>query len=420
MGRVRRVQAVGQSRDASAHETCVYVWKSASVNWVDVVILAFVVAAIGHGVATGAITQALSLGGFALGVVLGADLAPKLTGLATAPTIKAETALFCVFGLAALLAAVGHVVGSSGARHLRATPGRSVDASLGVVIAVVVTLAIAWLVGSMLADNPVRSVAVQVQRSAILRFLDRVLPPAPPVIARIQRLLDAGGLPEVFARLEPYAAPPLALPRSAVVQAAFAHSAASTIKIEGAACNGIQEGSGFVVAPGVVVTNAHVIAGVRHPFIVDNDTPTAATPVLFDPNLDIAVLRDPSVNGPSLPLAATNVPRGTPAAVVGYPGGGPIDAQPAVVLTELDAVGRNIYGTATTRRDVYEIEGIVRPGNSGGPLIEADGTVVGVVFARSTLNGDIGYALTSAAVRAATLRGETLDVPTPTGPCTAG
>ena len=390
------------------------------MNWVDVVILVCVVAAIGHGVATGAITQALSLGGFGLGVVLGADLAPRLTRLATDPTIKAETALLCVFGFAALLAAVGHVIGSFVARHLRATPGRSVDASLGVVIAVVVTLAIAWLVGSMLANNPVRSVAVQVQQSAILRFLDRVLPPAPPVVARIQRLLDAGGLPEVFARLEPHAAPPLALPRSEVVQAAFARAAASAMKIEGAACSRLQEGSGFVVAPGVVVTNAHVIAGVSHPFVVVGNTPTAATPVLFDPDLDLAVLRDPSVKGPSLQLAATTIPRGTQAAVVGYPGGGPIDAQPAVVLTELDAVGRNIYGTTTTERNVYEIEGIVRPGNSGGPLIEADGTVIGVVFARSTLNGDIGYALTSTDVRAETLHGETLDVPVTTGPCTAG
>ncbi len=90
------------------------------------------------------------------------------------------------------------------------------------------------------------------------------------------------------------------------------------------------------------------------------------------------------------------------------------------MLTELDAVGRNIYGTATTARDVYEIEGIVRPGNSGGPLIEADGTVVGIVFARSTLNGDIGYALTSTDVRAETRQGETLHVPVTTGPCTAG
>jgi S1-C subfamily serine protease len=394
--------------------------EASSVNWVDVVIVALVIAAVGNGLMSGALTQALSLGGLAVGVFLGADLAPKFTRLATNPNTKTAIALVCVFGTAGLLAAVGRVLGSLAARRLRATPLRSIDAGLGVLTAVVVTLLVAWLVGNMLANDPTRPLATEVQRSAILRFLDRHLPPAPPVVARIQRLLDAGGLPQVFAQLEPHAAPTLALPASPLVQAAFGHAAASTLKIEGIACSQIQEGSGFVVAPGLVVTNAHVLAGVRQPFILVNGVMTAAVPILFDPNLDIAVMRDPSINEPSLQLAATTVPRGTAGAVVGYPGGGPLTARAAVVLTELRAIGRNIYGTATTQRNIYEIEGVVRPGNSGGPLIELDGTVIGVVFARSSLNNDIGYALTSTDVRTQTLRAETLDAPVPTGPCTAG
>ena len=390
------------------------------MNWVDVVIIVLLIAAIGNGLLSGALTQAFSLGGLALGVFLGADLAPTFTRIATDPNTKAAAALLCVFGTAGLLAGVGRVVGSFAARRLRATPLRSIDAGLGVVTAVVVTLLVAWLAGSMLANDPTRPLATEIQRSAILRFLDRHLPPAPPVVARIQRLIDAGGLPQVFAQLEPHSAPTLALPASPLVQAAFAHAAASTLKIEGVACSRIQEGSGFVVAPGLVVTNAHVLAGMRQPFILVNGVRTSAVPVLFDPNLDIAVMRDPSLNEPSLPLAPTTFPRGTTAAVVGYPGGGPITAHAAVVLTELRAIGRNIYGTATTQRNIYEIESIVRPGNSGGPLIEPDGTVIGVVFARSSLNNDIGYALTSPAVRTQTLRAESLDTPTPTGPCTAG
>ena len=390
------------------------------MNWVDVVIVVLVIAAVGNGLMSGALTQALSLGGLALGVFLGADLAPTFTRTATNPNTKGAIALVCVFGTAGLLAAVGRVLGSWAARRLRATPLRSIDAGLGVLTAVVVTLLVAWLLGNMLANDPTRPLATEVQRSAILRFLDRHLPPAPPVVARIQRLLDAGGLPQVFAQLEPHAAPTLALPASPLVQAAFGHAAASTLKIEGIACSQIQEGSGFVVAPGLVVTNAHVLAGVRQPFILVNGVKTAAVPILFDPNLDIAVMRDPSINEPSLQLAATTVPRGTAGAVVGYPGGGPLTARAAVVLTELRAIGRNIYGTSTTQRNIYEIEGVVRPGNSGGPLIEPDGTVIGVVFARSSLNNDIGYALTSTDVRTQTLRAETLDAPAPTGPCTAG
>ncbi|MCU1468695.1 MAG: Colicin production protein, partial [Actinomycetia bacterium] len=210
------------------------------------------------------------------------------------------------------------------------------------------------------------------------------------------------------------------LPASPSVRAAFEHAAASTLKIEGAACGRIQEGSGFVIAPGIVVTNAHVVAGVRQPFILANGVDTPAIPILFDPNLDIAVMRDASINAPPLHLASTTVPRGTGAAVLGYPGGGPLTVHAAIVLTEIEAVGRNIYGTSTTKRDVYELEGVVRPGNSGGPFVEPDGTVIGVVFARSSLNNDIGYALTSPDVRKRTLQAETLDTPVATGPCTAG
>lgn len=390
------------------------------MNWVDVVIAVLVVAAIANGVVSGAITQALSLGGLVLGVYLGADLAPALTRTATDQTTKAAIALACVFGLAVAFAAVGNVVGSYVARRIWATPLRLVDAGLGVVMAVVVTLFVAWLLGNMLSSEPVRPVAAEVQRSAILRFLDRILPPSPAVIARVQRLIDAGGLPQVFAQLEPRSAPTLPLPASPSVRAAFEHAAASTLKIEGAACGRIQEGSGFVIAPGVVVTNAHVVAGVRQPFIFANGVDTPAIPILFDPNLDIAVMRDASINAPPLHLASTTVPRGTGAAVLGYPGGGPLTVHAAIVLTEIEAVGRNIYGTSTTKRDVYELEGVVRPGNSGGPFVEPDGTVIGVVFARSSLNNDIGYALTSPDVRKRTLQAETLDTPVATGPCTAG
>lgn len=390
------------------------------MSLVDVVIALLVIGALVDGALSGAVVLVLSLAGLGLGLFAGAELAPVLTGATTDATMKAAITLLCVFGLGAVVGAVGRVIGSYAAARVHATPFGPVDSAIGAIAAVAGTLFTAWVVANMLATVPARPLASAVQRSAIVRFLDEWLPPAPPVIARIERLIDAGGLPQVFAQLEPQAAPRLPLPASPLVRAALLHAGASTVKIEGAACGGIQEGSGFVVAPGVVVTNAHVVAGVGQPFIVTNGVRSSATPVLFDPDVDIAVLRDPAVVATRLPLAPADAPRGTDGAVIGYPGGGPLTARPAVILAEIQALGRNIYGDATTTRHVYELEGIVRPGNSGGPFVRADGTVVGVVFARSAMNNDIGYALTSGQVRSDITLGEARQAPTGTGPCTAG
>ena len=380
--------------------------------------MAFAVLAVVHGARSGLVVQALSLLGGLLGLVVGAHLAARFTSTMSDPEGKAFLALFCVVGSAALVSGVGHLVGVYAARLLWKTPLRTVDLALGAALAVVVTLAGAWLFGNMVANNPSRPVAAQVQQSTILRFLDEHLPAAPAFVARVQRLLDVGGLPQVFAQFEPPPAQRLPLP--AVVSRASARASASTVKIEGEACNLIQEGSGFVFAPGEVITNAHVVAGVRAPQIVaPNGTTTRATVVLFDPNLDLAVLRDTSLNAPALTLSASPAPRGTAAVVVGYPGGGPLDTEPAVILAETSAIGRNIYDTSTTARSVYEVEANVRSGNSGGPLVAADGTVIGVVFARSTSYNEIGYALTSPAVRNEAFSAASRTQATSTGSCTA-
>jgi S1-C subfamily serine protease len=392
-----------------------------TMNVVDVAIIVLIGLSIVHGARSGLVAQALSLAGVLGGLVLGAALAPHLSRSVTDPTMKAFVGLACVFGTAALLSTAGHVVGARMTSGVRATAWWSLDSGLGAVLAVAVTLATAWLVGNMVTNNPTPEVATAVQSSAILQFLDRHLPPAPPVIARIQGLLDTSGLPQVFSQLEPPPAARLPLPNSATLRPAIAHAAQSTMKIEGQACGQIQEGSGFVYATGDIITNAHVVAGVRQPFVVAPDgTTTRAATVFFDPNLDLAVLRDTSVHAPPLTLALTTARRGTSAVVLGYPGGGPFDAQAAVVLDQITADGRNIYGTSTTSRAVYELESNVRPGNSGGPLVASDGTVVGVAFARSVNYNDIGYALTSPDVRREAISAEARTAPTSTGACTTG
>jgi S1-C subfamily serine protease len=182
-----------------------------------------------------------------------------------------------------------------------------------------------------------------------------------------------------------------------------------------------------VVAPGLVVTNAHVVAGVPSPEVLDGTGHHHTTVVLFDPRLDLAVLRVPGLTDPSLPIDTAVVGRGTSGVVLGFPEGGPFDYKPAAVADPFTATGLDIYGNAQTVREVYQIDAEVRPGNSGGPLIASgdgaqhipDATVIGVVFARSTINPDVGYALAMAAVEADIRRVGPSTGPVSTGGCIA-
>jgi len=169
-----------------------------------------------------------------------------------------------------------------------------------------------------------------------------------------------------------------------------------------------------------VVTNAHVVAGIADPTVEDATGSHGTSVVFFDPSYDLAVMRVRGLTASPLPLDPGTIARGDPAAVLGFPEGGPFTAVPAGVMAEFTAQGRDIYGQGLTVRDVYEIQATVRPGNSGGPLVQPDGKVIGVVFSRSTTNGDIGYALSSPGVLTRVLRAESATGTLGTGGCTPG
>jgi len=154
------------------------------------------------------------------------------------------------------------------------------------------------------------------------------------------------------------------------------------------------EGSGFVIANDKIATNAHVIAGVAHPKVIDDNGIHATQVVWFDPDVDLAVLRVSDLAGKPLPVVAAEQPDGTAGVVLGYPGGGDFNAQPAAIISHFDAYGRDIYGQGTTVRDIYSVQAKIIPGNSGGPLVGTDGRVLGIVFATSTTYNNVGYALT--------------------------
>lgn len=390
------------------------------MNLVDIVVLVVVALAAVQGMQLGAILQVLTFGGFWIGLILGALLAAATSSWVHSPTARSVVALSTMVGMASLLAVGGRILGSHLFRRVHRGRLGGVDSILGVAVAVVASLLAAWLIASTLVNSSSQALNASISDSRIIRSLDTVLPAPPSVFSRVQGVLSAEGFPPVFAQLAPALAGPVPPPTSAQVAAATAAAGPSTVKIVGSGCGDIQEGSGFVVAPGLVVTNAHVVAGIPQPTVEDASGVHQTTVLLFDPSFDLAVLRVQGLTERPLTLDPGTASRGTTAAVLGYPGGGPFTAVPAGVLAEFSAQGRDIYGQGLTVRDVYELQAVVRPGNSGGPLVEPGGTVIGVVFSRSTTNGDIGYALTSPGVLSRVTRAEADSRAVGTGACVNG
>ncbi|MGH9028374.1 MAG: CvpA family protein [Acidimicrobiales bacterium] len=289
------------------------------MNWVDYVLLVLVAISAIHGLRLGAAMQVLSFGGFWLGLFLGALLFPVVAHLVHSTTAKTVVAAVVVFGMAGLLGGVGRYLGAHSSNALERLHLGPVDSAAGVAVAVFATLVAAWLVATVLTSSGFTSLNSAVDNSRIVRAMDDVMPSPPEVFSRIESFLESEGFPVVFAGLPPQLAPPVAPPSDSAIAHAVSAAEPSTVQIAGAGCGVIQEGSGFVVAPDLVVTNAHVVAGIARPYVIDTLGHHPATAVLYDPELDIAVLRVPGLHDPALSLLSGSqlVARGTSAAVLG-------------------------------------------------------------------------------------------------------
>jgi S1-C subfamily serine protease len=370
------------------------------VNWVDLVILVAVVAAAVHGLRLGAMVQVLTFGGFWIGLLLGALLSIALVSSLRPGAVKSAVTLVVVLGLAVLVGTGGRVLGGWGNASLRRHHLGSIDSAFGVAVAVLAVLFSAWLVASVLSQSRYTWLSSAIDRSDVLHEVDDILPSLPSVFSHVQSFLDTEGFPSVFAKFPPTAAPPVTLPSVGVAQFVARSAIGSTVKVVGQACGLTQEGSAFVVAPHLVLTNAHVVAGEKpgETDVVAGGGIYAATPVYFDPSYDLALLRTDAPLGPPLGLSTSQAGRGTEGAVLGYPENGPLSIVPAGIAGSLSAVGRDIYNEGLVERQVYQIDALVLPGNSGGPLLDQSGRVVGVVFSRSTTSPNVGYALASTGV----------------------
>lgn len=371
------------------------------MNWVDLVLLLAVVAAGVHGLRLGALVQVCTFGGFWLGLVLGTLLSIALVSSLRPGAVKSIVALVVVLSAGTLLGVGGRIVGGWSNVVLRRHHLGGLDSGLGVAVAVVAVLLSAWVLGSVLSQSRYTWLGSAISRSDVLRTVDDIMPPVPSVFAHVQAFLSEEGVPPVFAQLPPELAAPVGTPSTADADAIAASATGSTVKVLGQACGVTQEGTAFVVEPGEVLTNAHVIAGERTTDVDVDGQLFPATPIFFDPDLDVALLRTSAPLGKPLTLDPAAAGRGTKGAIVGYPLDGPLVVTPAAVATGITATSRDIYNQGIVTKQVYEVDGVVQPGNSGSPLVTASGSVIGVVFSRSTTDADVGYALTSPEVLSA-------------------
>ncbi|HUY60649.1 MAG TPA: MarP family serine protease [Candidatus Dormibacteraeota bacterium] len=368
------------------------------MDLLDLVIAGAVLLAALSGYRRGITLSVLSWAGLIGGLAAGAWVVTQLPSLL--PTLNAgQRAAAAVVGLLAL-GMIGNALGAALGYRLRVTALRSrlgaVDSLLGTGFAVVVALTVSWFLGLTFSSVPVRPIAAQIQRSTILRVLDQRFPRPPGLFAGLEQLLAAVPFPQVFANLAPTLPGPVTLPSNLAHDPGVVRAAQETVKVVSPACGAVDEGSGFPVGPDLIVTNAHVVAG-GHDFYVQipGRGNLAARLVRFDPRRDLALLWVPGLNLRPLPLGGP-ASRGTMGAVIGYPGGGPEQVIPAGVRGSLQAVGRDIYASQVVSRSIFVLQANVEPGNSGGPLVNLRGQVLGVVFAKSSVTTNLGFALTTA------------------------
>jgi S1-C subfamily serine protease len=365
------------------------------VNFLDLLIVAAALAAGWVGYRLGFVRRFTSWVGLCAGVVLAVllvdDVAEALRG--TPPRTRLLAALAFVLLAATIGQAVGYAIG--GALHRRFGRGASAglrqgDRVAGAALGVTGVLVLMWLIIPALASSPGWP-ARAVRDSAVARAIDRLAPDPPDEAETLGRLVGDETFPEVFDTLtSPDAGSP---PEGGLPRDVAQRVAGSVVKVEGSACDRVQEGTGFVAAPDLVVTNAHVVAGESRTRVDAPNGRFDATVVAFDPNRDLAVLSVPGLDLPPLQRGEGQVDdRGS---LFGHPGGGPLRESPMRIAEQITARGSNIERTAPTERDVFVLAAVTQPGDSGAPVVEGDGRVIGVIFAFDLSRPTTAYALTT-------------------------
>lgn len=389
---------------------------------VDLIVILLVAAFVLIGYQQGFLASVASFVGFLGGAVIGLQVsAPVARFITSSSTARIWIAIGVVLGLALLVQVTLVWAAQRLRRKLTWRPARVVDHLLGAVVSAVAALLVAWMVATPLATSQLPSLARQVKESEVVRAIDGAIPSdVRGLYESLRDLVGQQGLPDVLDAMSPTDVPDIGPPDSALADSpVVAASQDAIVKVVGHApsCQREIDGTGFLYSEDRVMTNAHVLAGVEDAVVETTTGTFDATPVYVDEATDIAVLAVPDLDVPALSFGPAEAEPGADSIVAGYPGGGPFTASAARVREVGSVQGPDFREQSTVTREVYTLRGTVRPGNSGGPLLSADGTVLGVIFASAVDDPDVGYALTYDQIAPAVSAGETSDVEVDTGSC---
>ncbi len=388
---------------------------------IDIVLVLLVVMFAVNGYRQGFLVGLLSFAGFFGGALLGLQIGPLIAEQFDDDPIRVVISLAAVFGLAVAGQALASFVGNRLRSAIVNRTAQGVDNAGGSVVSVVAVLVVVWLVAAPLSQSSLPWLASSVSNSFILNGVDKLMPQqADQLSAALRDTVDTRGFPDVFDGLSPtrvreVEAPDPKLAGSELVK----KSERSVVKVRGIAqsCSRRIEGSGFVYATDRVMTNAHVVAGTKSTTVEVNGSQKKAIVVAYDPDRDLAVLYVKGLNAPVMPFATKKAETNADAIVIGYPLDGPYNAQSARIRDHRDITGPDIYEDGKVTREIYTIRALVRSGNSGGPLVAPDGTVLGVIFAAAADDPNTGFAITADEAAVVAEAGRTHNDPTGTGKC---
>jgi hypothetical protein len=380
------------------------------VTPLDWIIVAFTALMALWGYAQGLIVGALSLAGFAGGALLGSRLGPLLLEEGSSSPYAPLAALFGAVTFGAVLAAGLELLGFR-LRHRLGSRLGVLDGVGGAALVGCLGLGLVWIGGAVALHTPGASeLRERIQRSAILQELNERLPPSGPILQALARF---DPFPQIEGPAPDVAPPTAAIARDPDVERA----GGSVVKILGTACGLGVQGSGWIAADGVVVTNAHVVAGQDDTTVqVRGEGPRLdAQAIWFDPRNDLAILRVPGASGAPALRLDVGAEEGASAAILGFPENGPYDVRPGRLGQTSTVISQDAYGRGPVRRSITAVRGLVRSGNSGGPMVDASGRVVTTIFAASVSDGGrSGFGVPDSIVREALGRA---GGPVNTGPC---